>query len=106
MSGNTTNGFVAALYRDVLNRYADNGAQDWIQAINNGMSPVNAAAAILSSPESDQDEVQAMYHRFLNRAADLAGLNEFVNLLQHGSSNEAVMATIIGADEYFGRAQM
>jgi hypothetical protein len=94
------------LYRDVLYRYPDSGTQEWVQAMNNGMSSAKAAAAILASPESDQDEVKVMYHQFLNRAADLAGLNEFVNLLQHGSSNESVMATIIGADEYFARAQM
>ncbi len=50
------------------------------------------AAAFLATPESDQDEVQELYHRFLHRQADAAGLMVFENQLQHGVANEQVTA--------------
>jgi uncharacterized delta-60 repeat protein len=104
-NGNTTSGFVTGVYRDVLHRSPDAGAQSWIQAINNGMSQAAAAAAILASPESDQDVIEGFYHRFLNRAGESAGISGYVSLLQQGASWEGIEAIIIGSDEYFARAQ-
>jgi uncharacterized delta-60 repeat protein len=104
-NGNTTSGFVTGVYRDVLHRSPDGGAQSWIQAINNGMSRAAAAAAILASPESDQDVVEGFYHRFLNRTGESGGISGYVNLLQQGASWEVIEAIIIGSDEYFARAQ-
>ena len=63
------------------------------------------AAAFLATPESDQDEVQELYHRFLHRQADAAGLMVFENQLQHGVANEQVAAALLGSDEYFQLAQ-
>ena len=63
------------------------------------------AAAFLATPESDQDEVQELYHRFLHRQADAAGLMAFENALQHSIANEQVTAVLLGSDEYFQLAQ-
>ena len=104
-NGNTTSGFVTGVYRDVLHRSPDAGAQSWIQYINNGISRAAVAAAILVSPESDQDVVEGFYHRFLNRAGESAGISGYVSLLQQGASWEGIEAIIIGSDEYFARAQ-
>jgi uncharacterized delta-60 repeat protein len=104
-TGNTTTGFVQGAYRDLLHRSPDAGAQSWNQAIDNGRSKAAAAAAILASPESDQDVAGGFYHRFLNRAGDTAGMNGYVNMLQKGTSWESVEALIMASDEYFARAQ-
>jgi uncharacterized delta-60 repeat protein len=104
-NGNTTSGFVTGLYRDVLYRSPDTGDQYWIQAIDNGLSMAAAAAAFLGSAESDQDVIDGLFHRFLNRAGDSAGISYYVSLLQQGASWEDVEASIIGSAEYFARAQ-
>ena len=62
-------------------------------------------AAILASSESDQDVIDGFFHRFLNRAEDIAGINYYVSLLQQGTSWEDIEASIIGSAEYLARAQ-
>jgi hypothetical protein len=69
------------------------------------LSSVSWRPLFLATPESDQDEVQELYHRFLHRQADAAGLMVFENQLQHGVANEQVAAVLLGSDEYFQLAQ-
>jgi len=45
--------------------------------------------------------VQALYHQYLHRAADPAGLETFTNGLQLGASGEQILALILASDEYF-----
>jgi hypothetical protein len=105
-NGGTATEFVEALYRDVLGRYPeDPGEQAWIQAVNAGMPRTQAAAAFLATPESEQNMVVGYYHQFLNRSGESTGVASYVNLLQHGLSNEAVEALFMGSDEYFMRSQ-
>jgi uncharacterized delta-60 repeat protein len=117
--GGTNAGFLAALYQDALNRPIDaTGLAGFSQAMSNGMTPGQVAAAIFSSTEYLQDLVGSYYLRFLRRPADTAGLNFFVSLLQptHSSQqpifvgdpnsrnrpprDEDVIAMIIGSPEY------
>src|SRR5262249_5124794 len=58
------------------------------------------ALAILASRESDTLEVRNLYTQYLRRAADPGGLNNFVNALQAGLPNEAVIATLVGSQEF------
>jgi hypothetical protein len=73
--GGTNDGFLAALYTDVLHRPIDAvGAAAWGQALASGTSRQAVATAILNSPEGLQNQVNDLYTRFLGRAADPSGL--------------------------------
>src|SRR5262249_53329174 len=103
--GGTNAGYLAAVYQDVLNRPIDPaGASFWSSMLTgDASSRSRVALAILQSPESDSLEVQNIYAQFLHRTPDAGGLDNFVRTLQGGTSNEQVMAIIIGSDEYFAR---
>jgi uncharacterized delta-60 repeat protein len=102
--GGTNDGFLAALYRDALNRPIDpTGQAAFSQALNAGISRGDVAAAIFGSTEYQQDLVQGWYQRFLRRAADPTGLSFFTNALHQGTRDEEVIAAIVGSPEYFSR---
>src|SRR5262249_18069215 len=103
--GGTTASYLQRIYGDVLSRPIDSlGARVWGDALNSGhLSRQAVAAAILSSLESDTDEVEALYLEVLRRPVDPSGLATFSNALQAGIPNEVVLATLVGSDEYFNR---
>jgi uncharacterized delta-60 repeat protein len=118
----SNDGFLDALYSDVLNRAVDpTGRAGFDRALSTGTSRGQVATIIFGSTEYRQDLVQSFYQRFLGRAADAGGLNTFVSLLQsHPSTqlsivtgdplvpvpslrDEDIMALIIGSQEYLSR---
>lgn len=99
--GGTNQGFVNALYADVLNRSADpGGSQAAVQALNQGASRMSVASAIIDSTEGLQDLVSSYYVALLNRPADTAGLNSAVSAVQSGTNIDTVIAGIAGSQEY------
>jgi sugar lactone lactonase YvrE len=106
LHGGTNDGFLTAVYQDVLNRSPDpTGAQSWGLALAGGSTRETVVQAILASLESDADQVQSLFREFLRRAADSGGLNSFTTALQQGVAAETAIAGIVGSDEYFGRVQ-
>jgi Domain of unknown function (DUF4214) len=104
LAGGTNEGFINQLFNDLLNRPADPGAQMFLKLL--GMeSRAQVALIVLTSLEYDQRTVEGFYKQFLNRMADSHGLNLYVDLLQHGMTDEVVIDLIIGSNEYFARAQ-
>jgi titin len=102
--GNTTTGFLTALYQDALNRLPDAaGAAVFTQALGQGLSRGQVAAAVFTSAEYRQDLVQADYLTWLNRPADPSGLNGFMAGLAGGLRDEMLTATLLGSDEFFSR---
>jgi hypothetical protein len=102
--GNTTTGFLTALYQDALNRLPDAaGAAVFTQALGQGLSRAQLAAAVFSSVEYRQDLVQADYLAWLNRPADPAALNGFTAALASGLRDEVLTATLLGSDEFFSK---
>jgi uncharacterized delta-60 repeat protein len=118
--GGSNNGFLTALYQDVLNRAIDpSGLASNLQLLANGTSRTQVAANLLRSTEYLNNLVQGFYVKYLRRAADPAGLSAFVTALQTqpgsqqpliGSdtssinqitTDEAVIATMVGSQEYF-----
>jgi uncharacterized protein DUF4214 len=88
----TNPGFVAALYQDLLGRPADpQGVAMFTQQLSAGSSRASLAQQILTSPEARQRRINALYNRYLHRAASGApfpgGLDQ-------------VAAAIIGSEEY------
>jgi hypothetical protein len=103
IGGGTVDGFLQALYGDVLHRAADAaGLQGWGGLLEDeDATPTDIAAAVLRSLESDIDEVQGLYQRFLHRGADPLGLLTFTNALQQGVTNEVATMVMLGSAEYF-----
>ena len=105
-SGGTNAGFIVALFQDFLGR-SPSGAEVafWGSALGT-MSRDQVAALILGTTEYESDLVKSYYLEFLQRPADPTGLNFFVSALNGGTlSDEQVIASLIGGDEYFKLAQ-
>jgi|GEM_PF-6335353 len=99
--GGTNQGFVNALYADVLNRSADpGGSQAALQALNQGASRMSVASAIIDSTEGLQGLVSSYYVALLNRPADTAGLNSAVSAVQSGTNIDTIIVGIAGSQEY------
>jgi hypothetical protein len=101
-AGGTILGFLTAVYRDVLGRGVDPVGRDFFgQLLRAGVSRTSVALLILTSTEGYMRLVRGMYQTYLHRDADPGGLNNFVNRLQRGASEEDIRADIMGSDEYF-----
>jgi hypothetical protein len=107
-SGSSDTGFVTALFKDFLNRTPSSSeVAFWVSALGT-MSRDQVASLLLETSEYDTDLVKSYYLEFLRRPADTLGLNAFVNGLSGPSptlTDEQVIATMIGSDEYFNLAQ-
>src|SRR5581483_11533258 len=116
----TNNGFVSQLYLDVLGRAVDPGgltnwsntatalssqnAGDFDQGLPLFGARARVAYSILSSQESLTDEVESYYMQYLGRTADAGGLATYVNDLLAGATEEVIVASIVGSQEYAVRA--
>jgi uncharacterized delta-60 repeat protein len=103
--GGTANGFLQALYTDILGRAIDtSGSQSWGNALaTNSLSRAAVATAIQASQESDQITVEELYTQILHRPVDSSGLNTYTTMLQQGQPETLVLAILAGSDEYFNR---
>jgi hypothetical protein len=99
--GGTNEGFLSALYQDVLARPPDSGGQTFYEGeLATGVSRTQVAAAIFGSDEYRRDLVEGYYSRFLRRPADADGLQAYVSYLAAGGTDEGVIAAIVGSAEY------
>jgi uncharacterized protein GlcG (DUF336 family) len=99
--GGTPDGFLDALYQDLLSRPVDPaGRTAFDQKLANGTTPGQIALLIYSSLEYRQDAVQALYQQYLHRAADPAGLSADTSFLANGGSDAQLVASILNAPEF------
>ena len=97
--------FACLLYEAVLYRAPDAGGLSAVQqALAGGESHAGAARWLMSSAEYRADLVKGWYQSFLGRAADAKGLATFVGMLDHGSSDEQVMAELLASREFYSHA--
>jgi hypothetical protein len=98
----TNDGFLAAVYPDILARQIDQtGQTTFSRLLTSGGTPAQVVTAIVTSAEYRQNLVQSYYQRFLHRTAEPGGLAAWVADLQGGARDEAVIAGIISSQEYF-----
>jgi hypothetical protein len=103
-AGGTNAGFLTALYQDLLNRSPDSfGMTAFLNALNTGASRLAVATAILSGDECHQDLIKSIYLQYLRRNADSFGLTGFTQAMRT-LSEEALIAIVLGSQEYFALA--
>jgi virginiamycin B lyase len=103
-SGGTKSGFLAALYSDVLGRAIDpTGQVAFSRILDRGFSTGVVALFVVHSTEARQDVVEGFYQDLLHRQADPAGLASFTASRPGGFPDEAILAAILGSDEYFAQ---
>jgi cyclophilin family peptidyl-prolyl cis-trans isomerase len=105
--GGTNDGFLDALFQDVLNRSIDATARSaFTQALAQGASRRQIADTLVGSTEFRQLLVSDFYTQFQRRTVDDNGRSYFVNTaLGGGATQEQVMAGIVGSPEYLASQQ-
>jgi predicted outer membrane repeat protein len=92
--------FIESIYETLLGRTVEPG-NGWAALLDQGASPFSVVLGIESSDEYRTIEVQALYQRYLRRAADAGGLQASLNFLKAGGSLEVLAAILVGSQEYF-----
>ncbi|HEV3116758.1 MAG TPA: DUF4214 domain-containing protein [Gemmataceae bacterium] len=102
--GNNTQGFVQAIYKDVLGRTASTGeVGTWLTtALHNRLAVING---FFQSLEFRNDEANAFYGTYLRRNADSGGLNHFVTLLGQGVDERQIIQSLVASPEYFNNSR-
>ncbi|HEY0188608.1 MAG TPA: DUF4214 domain-containing protein [Cellulomonas sp.] len=102
--GGTDEGFVAAMYTQVLGRSASTSEQAyWAAKIRSG-SRYTALSGIWIAWESAARRAAVYYTTFLGRTPDSGGLAHWTAILQ-SQGESAVRTGIAGSDEYYTRAK-
>jgi Domain of unknown function (DUF4214)/SdrD B-like domain len=100
---NPTNiAFVAALYREVLNRNPDAaGSATWVGRLNLGMTNAQVVQAFLTSDEFYLDNLSAYYLNFLHRVPDQSGEQAWLLSLRQGRTTlETVAVDFLSSAEF------
>ena len=94
--------YVDSLYQAELQRSAAPAELTaWNQLLQSGAeTPTGVATAIINSPEHRQLQVEQDYRTFLNRSADSAGVQAFVNEYESGASDAQIERAFIDSPEY------
>ncbi|HEV3446703.1 MAG TPA: DUF4214 domain-containing protein, partial [Gemmataceae bacterium] len=98
--------FVSEVYRDMLGRKVDaGGLAKWSAALDAGASQFQVIAAIQndSGHEFLKYEVDLLYQHYLQRSADSLGLNDGVNFLASGGTQEQLAAKLVASPEFNAR---
>ncbi len=102
LGGNANTAFVGSAYELLLNRAPDAGAAFWVNGLNTGaLTPVSAVLGIEASTEYLNDQVNAMYHLYLQRSPDASGGQHWVSFLLAGGTLEQVAEGLTSSQEYF-----
>jgi hypothetical protein len=105
-AGGTVNGFLSQLYYSALGRAIDPAGQaDFTAFLARGFSTFDVAFFVVHSIEARQRLVNGFYNEFLGRDADPAGLASFTAPRPGGTSDDLILAAILGSAEYFADLQ-
>lgn len=97
-------GFLTALYQDVLRRKPDSGGrQVFLESLDQGTTREQVAAQILGSAEYRTRLVRGLYQDFLGRDADTGGLAFWVNALANGLRDEQLIGRLVASEEYVSK---
>jgi hypothetical protein len=104
-NGGTDKGWIDGTYQDLLGRAPDSTGEAFWISIAGTIGRAGVALGFAKSPEREKEHVTNDYQHYLSRSPDLTGLDfwsdQFIN---HGRTNEDLIAGFIGSDEYFQQA--
>ncbi|HVX13764.1 MAG TPA: TIGR03118 family protein [Pirellulales bacterium] len=102
--GGTNDGFLDALFSDLLHRSIDAGAKSYFDGLlNSGTTTGQLASLVFASGEYLDDLVQSFYLDLLDRPADPGGQAFFAGQLQQGATDGQIIALLAASDEYFAK---
>jgi hypothetical protein len=97
--------YVNALYRQLLGRDAEAGAVAyWVGALTTGVSRQQVGASILNSHEGRLAQINDLYHTYLGRNGDSAGLLAHEQYLSAGGTLEGLKANFLTSPEFVARS--
>jgi hypothetical protein len=93
--------WVHALYEDFIGREGSLAEWDaWVNILPS-MGVAGVVNSIARSTEALKRQVDSIYTRFLNRQADTAGENFWIQYLQQGNTEEQLINQLLGSQEFF-----
>jgi len=102
--GGTDEAWIADLYRELLQRDADQGgASYWVGQLAAGVPRRDAALAFYQSLESRLTRVTGLYQALLGRDPDRAGRSHWAGVLADGQDLRLAV-NLASSDEYYARA--
>ena len=93
--------YVQNAYQLLLNRAADPSSVFWVNALNSGSTPATVVLGIELSSEYLNDQVFALYGRYLGRTPESSGAQFWTNFLLAGGTFEQVAESLVSSPEYF-----
>ncbi len=97
--------FLNTLFEDVLGRRVDPAGSSFFGNILSSSLSTDTrlliVESILSSPESNMEQIQQDYATILNRPAEQSALLFWTAAREQGASEELVQAAILGSDENY-----
>ena len=105
-AGGTNQGFIGAVYWDILGHAPSSSSLAyWGSKLAAGLSRHDFAAAVVTSPEGYTRLAAGWYQQLLRRPANSTELANNVGALQRGTTDQRLIANIVGSAEYEQRAQ-
>jgi hypothetical protein len=103
-AGATDSSFLLNLYRDSLGRALDAKGEEFIgPLLARGFSREHAALQVLTSAEARENRIVGWYDQFLQRQADVSGLDYFFQLLSSGTPEPTALEMLLASNEYAAR---
>ncbi|HEY0411268.1 MAG TPA: DUF4214 domain-containing protein [Candidatus Dormibacteraeota bacterium] len=100
-AGGSNDGFVSALYQDLLRHPADAaGKAGWVDQLNRGATRAAVAGSVRRSAEAQGVAVQGSTKLLLGRAATGPEQTNLANAMVNGLSYQAMQGSLIQTDEY------
>jgi hypothetical protein len=101
----TVDGFIGALYKDILGRPAGGSEVTMWSALVASQGRNAVATAILDSSEGRMVRIRGWYLRYLGRPAANAEITYYLQLMNLGATDETLVAMILGSVEYYERVR-
>jgi len=99
-AGGTNDGYVGAIYRDLLHRAPTAAERSYARADVVRRTRAAVAQSLLMTDEAHRALVSSYFARYLHRAVDPQSLAKYTAMLASGARREAVLAAIFASSDY------
>src|SRR5439155_16155140 len=98
---NNDSQFIRGLYQNLLGRgSSDTEVQIWLDELNTGKTRLQVVQDFLATPAYQNAYAANVFKLYLQRPPSKIELDQIVSQLQAGASDAAIVAAILGSDEY------